>query len=130
MVVLESLTEDQPRHHVVVAGIVVGVEVAPAHRVPERVHEAALDGVAHHADEVSDAEKGPDASRERERDEAVNEVRQIPELAADEDVDGEIEVPRVPRVRGVLLEESDDDALVVAQLLESDAAQSDVDGRV
>src|SRR5437667_12886056 len=116
MVVLESLTEDQPRHQVVVAGIVVGVEVAPTHRVPEPVHGPALDWVTHHAEEVSDAEKWPDANRERQRDERVNEVGQIPELAADQDVDGEIKVACVARVRGVLLEQSDDDALVAAQL--------------
>src|SRR2546428_12309071 len=128
MVVLESLTEDQPRRHVSVAGIAVGAEVAPAHRVPEPVHQPALDGVAHHAEEVSGAEKGPNASRERQRDEAVDEVGQIPQLAADQDVDGEVKVACVARVRGVLLEESDDYALVAAQLLESHAEHSDVDG--
>src|SRR5439155_7123113 len=126
----ESLTENQPRRQVVVAGIVVGVEVAPAHRVPEPVDEPALDRVAHHAEEVSDAEKWPNANRERHPDEGMNDVGQIPELAADQDVDGEIKVACIARVGGVLLEQSDDDALVAAQLLESHAAHSDVDGRM
>ena len=60
----------------------------------------------------------------------MNEVGQIPELAANQDVDGEIKVAGVARVGGVLLEESDDDALVAAQLLESHAEYSDVDGRM
>src|SRR5438874_2184590 len=82
--------------------------------VAERVDDAALHGVAHHAGEVGDAEERADADAEDDPGGGVREIRHEPQPRRVQAVEREVEAGGVARVRRIPARKPDDRLLVVA----------------